>query len=1301
MSEWRSAAAPAARWYTSPRMPTVLSRGFARPPIAGPGGGVRSPRRRRAALAWLVVAALLLASSCGAGLVTGAFASGANGDSAGPPSLSLPGQDFPLVPVPTVRARTVVVANALLAPTAALQVRLLVHDGDDPAGAVLVAQDQTAPTIVSGQGNSTVLRFDLATDAITARLGVAADVRARLAVLVDGRTIGSSVPVTLLRQPSLRLFDGAPVFLSPDGQTIRLAAGGLRSADASGIQVSVTTVDPTGVAAVVTRICLRPQFAAVVAGVDPPLLPDEQLVTAEVPGNTFAGAAQFFVDDATAGRSATVDGAFYRPDVTVALPAQGSTRGGTKVTLIGRALAPLIPALVPGAPDFDQIEMLFRKGDRELRLPDTALLRAESTLDRLVFTMPSSPDGRPGNVGIVLRARLRQAAPLPDVTAEVIADDKFLFANPEPVFGPRGTVLEGDPIAVAPIAIEGAPDSRQATDFGVLYSQGNFAALQLLLAQENGMFIRAFGPAQRIGNPAVVAEREPRDLLAGDFDQDRVPDLLIVNAGLGSAVHHVVRGQPAPAPPLGEIVRFATPAGMSKGRVADFDRDGRDDVLLVPGAGAALGQVPIVLLQRSAPGLPAFTSPRQVPVRSYSYDAFEVADLDGDGFLDVAVAAGGTQMSLDVAYGDGAGNFAVTAQLDFTVPFANYVRDPGSIAVGLHALGTAPRSLAVVLAGLPAVLAGTPPVPTVHPNTPPLLVMLRPNTARSYAQPISGDVLQQVGAIDPFRSSRAVNLDGVGAGNDELLVGSSGEQALLGLGFFRRDPGTGRFSLVPILDRFNGKELNAMFFGVAFPADPGRNQPEVPAVFVKHEITVDGEVERRLSTLLVATEAQPPPSLPLVQLLPPEVGFGVPLAGIVGGSFSANGVASGGATRDLAVPSALQIRLGDNNGFGALAPGNVMLHAGLVPETTTRVPAPAGVADALVFFDDGTRDGRTDGELRVGQWRPLTDTGSPQQQVPSSFSENLRLVLPAPFAGAAIDPSSRMQPADVDGDGRLDLVVLLRFVGRRDDGDALLFVMPGLAVIGEGDFPFELPAAGALLPVHGSATAFALGDFAPEAASAPVRLELVLAVPVSTSSNADDGNHLRFYRVAGPIGTARWQRSFAAGSAEVLVAGNAPTRVAADDFDRNGTVDLLVAADGDASLRLFLNSGQPATDPREVLIEAFGESLASPLPTQPGRHTSLLLGDINGDGNVDALLATEFTLASGSLTSSVAFYLSSGTGAFGNPTLVSPARLGDRDARLSLDLGDINSDGVPDLSLGWFQAGTGGDNLRVLLGGSR
>ncbi len=1234
-------------------------------------------------------------AACGAGIISGAVASnGGNGGGGAPPTLSLPTQAMPLSPIPSVLARTVVIANAAISAGATLQVLLRVPGPQGPDGrpTYLVTANQTAPVLLSGQGTSTVVGFDLATSAIVAVTTAAADVAAQIAVLADGREVAPPLAVTLLAQPRVRLLDGAPVFVSAlGGQVVRLACSSLRSIAASGLAVSVTTADATGLAPTVTRPCLRPFFAVHDPDRDPPLLAGERLVTAEVPGNTFVGAATFLVDDAIAGRSVTVAGAYYQPEVQVALPAQGSTRGGTKVTLIGRALLPLAAGVSPGEPDFDALRVQLRKGDRIVDLDPSAVVREGSSLDRLVFFTPPSPDGRPGDVGIALRVTIA-APPKPLLTAEVVARGVFLFANPEPVFGPRGALLDRDPIAVAPISLEGAPASTQATDFAVLYSIGGAAAVQLLAAQENGLFIR-FGPTRRIGDPEQAADRSPRDLLSGDFDRDGIPDLLILNEGAAAATLHLVRGQRAPAAPLGLVQRLPCIPGMVKGRVADFDGDGGPDVVLLPGGSASPGQGPVLLRSRVVAGEVSFLPAVAVPVRDYDYDAFEVADFDGDGALDIGVIAGGLLQQIDVAYGDGGGGFAGTALLNFTVPRAGYQPSARSPAVGLHAVGGSPCALTVVLAGLPPLPFSTPPGPAENPTTPPVILLVRPASARIYQQPIASDVLQLVGAIDPFRASLAVNLDGDGAGADELLVGSTGALGQFSLGLFRYDAALG-LRVVRVVVDFRPTQVAAFFVGVAFPADPVLQQPSRAGVFVQHELSVDGELERRLSTLLVSRDAAD------LLLLSPDVVFPVPLAGVIGGRFSEGGLVSDGSVRDVAVPSATQIQLGSNDGFGALSPGRMMVHPGLVPETAAQVPQLPGATDLIAFVDDGGRDGRSDGMLRIGFWQP--DPQGLLVQTPTLFSGDIRPFLPTSLRNAAIDSSSHILVADVDSDGRLDLTALLRFVGFVREGESMLLLMRGIATNDPGDYPFEQLQQAAFTATSGGASSLVLADFAADSNLIPVRLELAMTVPTDSAPGAGDGNHVRFYRLNSGGGgvAASWVRSFDATGARALATGNAPTRLAAADFDRSGTVDLMVACDGDASLRVYLNSGLPAASVDEVAVGAFNESFGSPLSTGLGRHTYLLLGDINGDGTVDALLATESTLANGQLSTQVVFHLSAGSGEFENGIRVSPTRLGNRNARLSIDLGDINRDAVPDLTLGWFQGGTQNDNLLVLLGGS-
>ncbi|MCA8953069.1 MAG: VCBS repeat-containing protein, partial [Planctomycetes bacterium] len=305
-------------------------------------------------------------------------------------------------------------------------------------------------------------------------------------------------------------------------------------------------------------------------------------------------------------------------------------------------------------------------------------------------------------------------------------------------------------------------------------------------------------------------------------------------------------------------------------------------------------------------------------------------------------------------------------------------------------------------------------------------------------------------------------------------------------------------------------------------------------------------------------------------------------------------------------------------------------------------------------------------------------------------------------ATAMVSPSSVLRVADVDGDGIDDIVALIEFeVPSPGDGDALLVLARGNPAAAVDEQPFFEPTVVAL--AHGKATSFALGDFAAAVPGQPVQLELALAVPEPAVSNGLDGDHVRFYRyVAGPTPAEdHFEPSHAPNGPQVLLAGSKPTRVAADDFDGDGLVDLMVAAAGDASLRLFRNIALPTpTNGGEVEIDAFQEAESSTRALSPGFPTQLRLGDVNGDGTVDVLVAVESTTST--LGTSLAFYVSEEPGLLGEANFVSPSRLGDREAAMALDLGDYNRDSVLDLFIGWDTAINARDrNVRVLFGGSR
>ncbi|MFK7741391.1 MAG: FG-GAP repeat domain-containing protein [Planctomycetota bacterium] len=1221
----------------------------------------------------LCLLASLVLPGCGAGLITGAAASGGANSGANPPPLRTPNANIdddvlPLVPNPGTERRIILTDVEL--PVGVLPEVILKALGE--------AVSQTN-VVVSDQGDSVVVAFSVTTEAIRVATGnpTAADVEATIEVVRDGRPVAEPVNVTLARQPiaSLKLDIGeSAAFVSPNGQALTVEVEGLRSTQPDDVQVLISTLDPTG--PIGARLVRSASGVVVVPGVE-----GKSDVTAVLPGNTFSTPIEIVVRDVRAGESTRISNVFYRPDVTLALPSQGPTTGDVPVTLIGSALAPLDFTTKPAQIDFDRVRLTLQKEGRTIELPPEDLLTVNSDLDRLEFTMPPSPDGRPGQVDIVLRVQL------PGAEAVVVASQVFLFANPDPFYGPRGAVLDQMPVASVPIALDNAPSTVEAPDFAMLTEQGGVGFVQLLLAQQNGMF-QPFRAPRQVGDHEVLAERNPRDLLTGDFDGDSVPDLFIVNQGTGGvAAHHVVLGQVRPAPPLGDAFVVADSGGYTRGRVADFDRDGIVDVLLVPGPNAPPASRPHVLLSRPvAPGQPSFSAPIGIDVREFPYEAFEVGDFDNDQVLDVAVASG-SELRLDVMSGNGDGSFGSRRMLDFAVP--GYAPALQSTAVGLHACQNGPfQSLAIVLSGVAGSAITQPTIAVLKQeavgNAGTTMEFVGPPPARVYTAP-----------VEPIGQSLVANLD-AGAVNGspqvEMVVAIRGEPTLVALGLLQ----FGDEVFEPILDSIEagtaiGSEvpvqIRSLAFATAFPATQPSGQAN--AVMIVHEVDVDGMRERRLSTRLVgrATSGEP-------ILLPPDAGGSINFAidGLVGGNFSSISVAGADSVRDLAIASRVageEITILQNDGFGGVPVfGRKLSFAGLVPSTMALVPT-AGAIEPLVFLGD---------DSRLGYWRHEPE-GAAVQQVDFVTPELRRLVPGSPMETATLGDASRIAVADFDGDGLLDLLVLLSFqLPGPGPEDSMLVLMRGRNAL-SNEFPFELPQA--TTRVHGNASSIAVGDFA----GSTNTLEVALAVPRGSPANPADGNYVRFYRLERGVAPAedRFVPSAVSSGRQVLLAGDEPTRLAAHDFDRDGLQDLLVASGGDSRLRLFRNNTAPAAGASlEVDVDAF-EAPSSPNTLGAGEPTLLRLGDVNGDGNLDVVCWTEFTDLTGVRSTAIATYLSAGTGAFSEERFASSTRIGQFDARLSGDLGDWNRDGVPDLLLGWgFHIPTVSRvNLRVLFGGTR
>jgi hypothetical protein len=835
-------------------------------------------------------------------------------------------------------------------------------------------------------------------------------------------------------------------------------------------------------------------------------------------------------------------------------------------------------------------------------------------------------------------------------------------------------ILDALPTTIAPIRLDDPFDPVAAPDMVALVEQNEVAYLQLLLSEQNGMFQR-FGLARLIGDQQVFEERHPRDLCVGDFNGDQIPDVFIANAGSGTllGVHHLVLGQVRPAPPLASAAyRITTAGGMVRCRAADFDGDGRTDVLLTPGASAALGVRPVVLLARPPTmgtawpiGESPFQPPADLPVRAFAYEATEVADFDGDQLLDVGVVS--SFGFLDVAYGSGGGQFAPVVPLDFTIP--NYLPVVGAPAVGLHALRDGPQtSLALVLAGTFA--AGTPPTATV----------LRQLTPRVYSPPLVAETIS-VPQLDPLGLSIAADLDN--AAPVELVVAARDEAQLqlFTLAVLKLGPQGLQVPLAQPGGAESPRNIRAMVCDRAIPTgtqpDPGT------AVFLLHEFELDNRREKRLSTRLVV----PPGS----SLLPPDaVGEPqFPIHNVLIGDFRFDG----GVRRDLALVRANVPQLDDgivfiNDDVSAFLLRPILPALpipGLLPSSVAVMPTLGGGPDTLVGL---TRDSR----LVAVRWPTATPV--------ALFGPELRLLSGDPVLRAGLlTDASRLLVQDIDGDGRDDLVALLSFdLAVPEEGQALVVVMHGRDTL-VTEFPF-LDAVGAT-PVHGRSAGMVLGDFAKGPLGSVTRLELAVAVPRGEVVGGIDGNHVRFYRyeAGSAVADGRFLPTAAAGGPAVLLVGSAPTELGVGDFDRDGRIDLLAACAGDRTLRLMRNTSSPSSDPN-VRVGAFVEA-AGVLGLGPGRPTRLLLSDVDGDGNTDAVAVTEETLpASLQLSTSVVTYIGNGAAGFTKLDPVSPTRTGNRNARLAAKLGDWNGDALPDLLLGWATSGVGDINLRILFGGS-
>ena len=241
--------------------------------------------------------------------------------------------------------------------------------------------------------------------------------------------------------------------------------------------------------------------------------------------------------------------------------------------------------------------------------------------------------------------------------------------------------------------------------------------------------------------------------------------------------------------------------------------------------------------------------------------------------------------------------------------------------------------------------------------------------------------------------------------------------------------------------------------------------------------------------------------------------------------------------------------------------------------------------------------------------------------------------------------------ADLDGDGRLDLLVAN---GRR--GTAAI-----LAGDGRGGFGIArtIPLLG---PAEPGRFSLALGDLDGDG-----RLDLVVA----RAADADPGE--------GSLWTLRGdgKGGFGERLGEVQRALTRPGLEALADVDGDGDLDVVLSHGGRSALSVLLHRGGGAFEP------------APGSPYDPGAPAfDAVVSDIDADGRSDLVVATVFVHAN--FASRVAVLLGDGRGfapAPGSPWVAGPGAY-------RVAVGDVDGDGRVDVAASCFE----GDGVTLLLG---
>lgn len=1145
---------------------------------------------------------------CGAGVVSGAIL----GRSGGGPTVT---EAQPTVTMSIDRGPLVIGVGESYPGAAVLS------NIEIPTGAQVVVdfvfEDVVVPQadVVVDQGATGSINWRLVTEPIRARF---ADPTAQdVPVVVQIRAIRESGEVELL---------GTGAFTLLRKPTASVPAGVSRTVPISGGPLTLR-VSP--------RLAEQPQVEVftgpgrtLVARIDnrfDDLLLDETILTLRIPVGETPRELLLTVVDREAGRSTSVNGVFYAPDILAVVNRSGSTDGDEVLALIGDGLIPTVIDST-GMPfeDLTRVEVVFRKGGREIVAASDAFLSQLSTPNALTLRSPPSPDGLPGPVELELRVTVDSSAG-GTVVVRDIEGGLFAYAAARPSFEPRGIAIDGRPIAIDYGDLRGDGVTPGPDEVALLFRSpiDTVGLVRALAGLGNGMFARIgpFVPTGDPGNPELLL---PISLAVGDFAGDGIEEVATAHlgTGAGSPVTTLLENSVDRLGFLGAFQHlFAAvsrvPRQLAKARL---DADATDDLWI-----ASLNDSAYALRgENFTPHWLSLEFPGVLP--SGFFVVSEPLDVDDDGRAEPLVVVRGFDSSTWAALvvGDGV-NFSIPRPIDLTADFQGYdVR----FAVRLDPrLPGNPHRIAVVSTPAEGSPATTSKITVIE-----VLPDWTLQTVESV--PISTTGVTASAAL-------AVDVDGDGA--IELVVGSLAS----GLRVYGTDP-VGQLVLEAVIEDFDGERIGEVLDLAWRSVDGVEN-----GLFVTHIPLLDSTQETRITTVLVDDAGE---------MLSPTAYRELPRSAL-------RLVITDGVGEEMAIVSDDEVRFVRADRFGQWGDVSTVAVPGLVPETVSRL-RDDGVS-ALVFL------------LQDGRLGLLT----------SSFSQPA--ISPAPIfppelpPGLIVDPASRFESGDFDGDGVLDLALLLvpDIASRGPVAPRpLVAVLRGRLGL-PGELPFELDIQLDQGQLIDGATSIAVGNFALD--SQNLADEIAVAVP------AEGVRFLRFDRETNRLVMANLDPG-----AAFVAPGRGASIVRAIDLDESGVDDLALVSDSRSQVIFYLQQ-----DPRFGAVNVGGYGRVDEETIPPGTSTQFEVADVDGDELEDFLIVVidaQGRPVVGALLWDGADRVRS---TFGLPTerigTTAPGVFEPR--QFSVAVGDTNRDGTNDLIFAW-EANPGQmlpSSVQTLFGGRR